>query len=166
MKTIGTKSINMSDIMVYFTMPRSRLLAKCGGVWLGGKLLHWIEMWLKDRKQRVILNGAFSAWADGLSGVPHGSVLEPTLFINDVDMAIDITGSFLFTFEMTQSYAWWTVVETESQSDEMQAPIVNLEDWSQTWQMMFNTIKFHTLHLGKNNKMFEYEQFLETVERM
>ena len=38
-------------------VPHSRLLAKCRGLGLGGKLLNWIEMWLSDRKQRVILNG-------------------------------------------------------------------------------------------------------------
>ena len=149
-------------------VPHSRLLAKCKGLGLGGKLLHWIEMWLKERKQRVILNGAFSAWADVLSGVPQGSVLGPTLFIifiNDIDMAVEITGSFLFKFADDTKVGM--VVETESQRDELQTAIVNLEEWSQEWQMMFNTSKCHMLHLGRNNRRFEYVmggQVLETVE--
>ena len=92
-------------------VPHSRL---CRGLGLGGKLLNWIEMWLSDRKQRVIRNGSFSAWADVLSGVPQGSVLGPTLFIlfiNDIDLAIDVTGSFLFKF--ADDTIVGMVVETE-----------------------------------------------------
>ena len=149
-------------------VPHSRLLAKCRGLGLGGRLLLWIERWLSDRKQRVILNGSFSAWADVLSGVPQGSVLGPTLFIifiNDIDLAIDVTGSFLFKFADDTKVGM--VVETEDQRDELQSAIASLEQWSQEWQMMFNSSKCHILHLGNGNKKFEYVmggQVLEEVE--
>jgi ribonuclease P/MRP protein subunit RPP40 len=149
-------------------VPHSRLLAKCRGLGLGGKLLQWIERWLLDRKQRVILNGSFSAWADVLSGVPQGSVLGPTLFIifiNDIDLAIDVTGSFLFKFADDTKVGM--VVENENQRDELQAAIAELDQWSAEWQMMFNSSKCHILHLGNGNLRFEYVmggQVLEAVE--
>ena len=45
------------------------------GAGAGWQLLEWIRVWLSDRKQRVVLNGEASEWAEVLSGDPQGSVL-------------------------------------------------------------------------------------------
>ena len=48
---------------------------------IGVKVLEWIDDQLKDRRQRVVLNGLASDWADVLSGLPKGSVLGLLLFV-------------------------------------------------------------------------------------
>ena len=46
----------------------------------GNDVINWIEKWLTDRRQRVIVDGEISNWKSALSGVPQGSVLRPMLF--------------------------------------------------------------------------------------
>ena len=73
---------------------------------ISGKLLSVLSDFLKDRKQRVILNGQVSSWTGDNAGVPQGSILGPLLFliyINDLadglssnaKLFADDTSSFL-----------------------------------------------------------------------
>ena len=46
-----------------------------------GELLSLLEYYLRDRKQRVVLNGQNSVWRKINSGAPQGSVLGLLLFL-------------------------------------------------------------------------------------
>ena len=138
-------------------VPHKRLIMKCKGLGISGNVLAWMAEWLSGRSQRVVLNGQASGWGDVLSGVPQGSVLGPTLFIifiNDIDVAVDITGAMLKKFaDDTKCYM---VVETEEDKKRFQAMLNNLESWSSEWQMLFNMDKCHVIHAGRHNHHYEY----------
>ena len=138
-------------------VPIRRLLNKCAGLGIHGKLLAWIEEWLVGRKQRVVLNGEASSWGDICSGVVQGSCLGPvlfTMFINDIDGSVDTSSTVMSKF--ADDTKWGKVVENEDHRIEFQEGLDSLMKWSKDWQMDFNVDKCHIMHIGSKNKEFSY----------
>ena len=63
------------------TVPYAKLINKLYAYGIRGILLTWIQNFLTNRKQTVIVQDEESQWADVVSGIPQGSVLGPVLFL-------------------------------------------------------------------------------------
>ena len=88
-------------------------------------MINWIENWLIDRRQRVVVDGSV------LSGVPQGSVLEPILFlmyINDLDD--DITSKVLKFADDTKVFR---KIKSDTERQHLQDDLNKLTEWSEKW---------------------------------
>ena len=89
-----------------------------------------------------------------LSGVPQGSVLGPILFviyINDIDDSVNY--NILKFADGTKIYK---AIYSEEDICKVQTDLCNLIAWSEDWQMLFNADKCKVMHMGYNNRYFDY----------
>ena len=136
-------------------VPHQRLLRKLKSHGMGNSIINWIEHWLTDRRQRVVVDGEVSSWKSVLSGVPQGSVLGPILFlvyINDLEEGV--TGKILKFADDTKLFR--KVKEIEDKQN-LQDDMDTLVKWSEKWQMLFNFGKCKCLHTGPGNTGMNYE---------
>ena len=50
-------------------VPHQRLILKLKSHGMGNSIINWIEQWITDRRQRVVIDGKVSSWKSVLSGV-------------------------------------------------------------------------------------------------
>ena len=113
---------------------------------IGSLVANWIESWLNDRKQRVVINGKCSGWSKVSSGVSHGSVLGPILFvifINDIEDGI--CGNILKFADDTKLFCQ---VVSDINCAKLRADLRKLYNWSEDWKMLFNVDKCKIMHFG------------------
>ena len=135
-------------------VPHDKLMMKVRALGIIEEVADWIQDWLSDREQRVVINGEASEWAHVTSGVPQGSVLGPLLFIiyiNDIDVGLT---SKLAKFADDTKLGINAADEVAVQG--LQDDLHKLSKWSEDWQMPFNVEKCKVMHIGYNNQNAEY----------
>jgi hypothetical protein len=129
-------------------VPHKRLLSKLAFYGITGNTKNWIKSFLSHRKQRVSVNGALSDNTCVTSGVPQGSVLGPVLFllyINDINNNIQ-SPIRLFADDSII----YRIIKSETDNNILQSDLIQLQTWSNKWQMEFNIPK--CVHLPITNK--------------
>ena len=130
-------------------VPHKRLLYKLHwyGVW--GSIHHWIQSFLSNRTQRVIIDGTLSSPVSVTSGMPQGTVLGPLLFlvyINDLSDHIKHSTVRLFADDC--------ILHRHIQCDHdtllLQEDINSLYAWTITWQIVLNTDKCCSMNITLN----------------
>jgi len=72
----GVDVIYLDYRKAFDSVPHKKLIQKLKSNGIDRRTTAWVEHFLMQRKMRVGVSGSFSSWADVLSGVPQGSVLD------------------------------------------------------------------------------------------
>ncbi len=139
--------------MTFDEVPHSKLMFKVKQLRINGKVHIWLENWLNNRKQRVVINGTASDWAPVTSGVPQGCVLGPVLFIiyvNDIDVGLN---NFISKFA-DDAKIGNSIVDDRDKLN-LQEDLRKISQWYERWEMPFNVSKWHIIHGGTRNQKFD-----------
>ena len=136
------------------SVPHQRLLKKLKSYNIGGKVYKWLESFLLNRRQRVLVNNSPSSWSDVLSGIPQGSVLGPVLFIIFIN---DMPTETLCPIKLFADDAkLYHKINSEEDCQKIQEDLNRLQSWAKKWQLRFHPQKCTVLSLGRNRYEYEY----------
>ena len=125
------------DISKAFNRVWHKILYKFKCIGINENFLKFLESFLSNRYQRVVLNGQASSWADVKAGVPQGSILGPLLFliyINDLSENLKSTVK-LFADDTS---IFHVVKDPNTSAEILNHDLTRISEWAYRWKMSFN----------------------------
>ena len=92
---------------------------------------------LKDKKQRTVLNGQCPTWGDISPGVPQGSILGPLLFLVSMnDLTTGLKCNVKLFADDTSPFS--VAEDTNTSTKDMNLDLGLIRQWAHDWRMSFN----------------------------
>ena len=135
-----------------------RLIKKLDYYGVRSKTRDWIQAFLANRTQQVIVRGKYSDIAQVQSGVPQGSVLGPCLFLFYInDLPQNLSSPVRLFADDTLLYL---AVEAIGDAISLQNDLRELENWESRWLMEFNADKCQVLRVSRKRDPLIHEYIL------
>ena len=105
---------------------------------------------MKDRLQRVVLNGQFSSWEKIRAGVPQGSVLGPLLFllyIIDISSVVEYSNIRLFADD---TCLFLEVGDRLDTAAKIESDLICIDKWAKSGWFHLHRKKLSLQHYQSN----------------
>ena len=149
---IGTDIICFDFAKAFDTVSHDKVLQKLKPRFsIDGRLLRFLQEYLRNRKQNIILNNIKSEILDVRSGVPQGSILGPLLFvffIEDIYQSIDVNTRISSYADDTKI---WEPILSEVDCQTLQTDINSLHKWCIDNKMKLNPDKCKAIMITAND---------------
>ena len=138
-------SILLDFSKAFDKVDHKKLCYKLNHYGVRGNNLLWIQNFLHQRTQSVVLNGKTSSKCDVKSGVPQGTVLGPALFLVYInDLPENISSTIRLFADDTYMYR---VIESKDDTIKLQNDLNTLIKWEKEWAMEFHPTKCKVLRI-------------------
>ena len=124
------------------------LLHKLRKAGIMGDLLAWFSDYLRNRCQRVVINGQSSSWGKICAGVPQGSVLGPLMFLIYINDIVNVVRSNIKMFADDTSL-YLTVDNPITAAQTLNMDLSDIDQWSKDWLVTFNALKTDSMLISR-----------------
>ena len=155
LKAIDDKNISLAILMdlskAFDTLDHGILINKLAHYGIPGTTLQWFTSYLTDRSQYVEIDGVTSNILPLSTGVPHGSILGPLLFLiymNDIPYCTEHFNFILYADDTTLS----STIQISSLSPrDLNTELAKVFDWLAVNKLSLNVRKtkyviFHAIN--------------------
>ena len=139
--------------MAFDKVAHRRLAAKLHHYGIRKKTLAWIQSFLAERYQKVVLDGKTSISSPVTSDIPQGTVLGHLLFmiyINDLPSRVSSTAQLF-----ADDCLLYRVISSQEDAASLQEYLDRLLEWESDWQMAFNPDKCEQIRITNKKKIVQ-----------